>query len=241
MSDPKPNRGITGIGTNDGSFAPKTQSAPSTSLNPSASLSPRGPDAQAIAACVDQARTTGEPVLIPASALGTASVWLDEACSGSNLNGDYSIGAEPTCTHTWATGEDRAPFITITEQTYVVARFDGGDNELSWDEMNEGQEDLAAWEKMTDEQRQVRLADHDAPKKLLYGVEQTTEILIHTDATDPGGSELGSEYENQDGYPTFQHTLDDANAVARRLVKTDPAVYMMDAEQVRAILSKSGY
>lgn len=238
MNDSTPQRGKTGPGTNDGSFAPKTQSAPAATLT-SEGTGGRTDEA-AIQACVDQAKATGQPVLIPESTLGVGTLWLDENGSGSNLNGDYSIGAEPTCAHTWATGNDEAPFITITEQTYVVARFEGGDNELSWDEMNEGHEDLAAWEKMSEDERQARLTDNDPPKKLLYGVEQTTEILIHRDATDPGGSEINSEYERQDGYPTFQHSLEDAERVARRLVKTDPDLYMMDAQQVAAILSKSG-
>lgn len=181
-------------------------------------------DHQAVHTATLKARLTGEPVLVEHEKLARIGYDADENSHGS-FCGDYSIGAEPSNQATWALGDDAAPFVTVTETHYVTARLDGAHDDLDYTDWEEASYRRRVWDEKGEWGQQIaRDAGEEEPPKVWYGVNSIIEIIVHSDVTDPGGSEVNSEYEYGDGSATFYADLDDAEQYARsRACDFDPA------------------
>ena len=205
-------------------------------------------DPAVVAAAIERAKSTGRPAYIEHPTPG--QIDLDE--TGTNcMAGDYSVGAEPSVRYTWATGDDAEPFVSVTTTSWVSARLDGADNDLSYDDWQEVTARLERADEadaqadgiyngistLTDNERERANLDIDRLRRLAAGIreeegvlryarEEMTEWITHTDVNDPGSSEVRSEYEHGDGSSTTFDTLADADAASRRHVEwLQPGMY----------------
>lgn len=199
-----------------------------------------------VLAAIAAAKADGKPVRINDHAM-PGSYFADGQNYGANFDpgvnssvcGDYSLGDEPSNRATWATGNDDEPFISVTETAYVIARRDGDDHDLSYDDWTETaarleraeQADAEAdgiypgIEHLTDNDRARANLDIDRLRRLAaeireeegtvrYGVESATEWVAHTEYDDPGGTESRSDYQHEAGDARYFDSLEAAGAVA---------------------------
>lgn len=171
-----------------------------TSPRPEGALALASPNQVAIDAAVAEAKRTGRFVPV----LGIGHDEVDPGQHGSSC-GDTSLGVEPSRRRTWATGSDDEPFATVTETFYVIGRRDGENHDLDYDAWNEARAEVDAG----------TIRDDGFSARIHYGVERQTDWIAHTDADDPGGTEVRSECAYAAGSAISYTTLERAEGAAR--------------------------
>ncbi len=155
----------------------------------------------------------------------------------------YSIGAEPTVTFTWATADTRAPFLTVTDVAWVSARVGNDGNDLDYqewvdvtaqldraDEADEQADGIyRGIDSLADNDRARANLDIDRLRRLAAGIREEagqpryyTEFLSqwisHDDPNDPSGTEIESMVERGEGAddPNVGHATREAAEAACR-------------------------
>lgn len=137
-----------------------------------------------IAEAIAEAKATGKPVRVA----HTDGNRFDNGV-GNTACGDYSLGAEPSVTATWATGRDDEPFITVDHYAFVVAFETSTGKELDDHDLDEAY----------DENERAVEAGEDPPNSVRLGINTMTMWTAHTKLDAAGDTEVRSNVEYDTG------------------------------------------